>query len=796
MDLPLQPGSEARIVRFGSFEADLREGRLTKAGIRIRLQEQPFQILALLLERPGQLVTREEIQKKLWAQDTFVEFDDALNTAVRKLRAALNDSAENPRFLETVPRKGYRFLAPVTLPPEPQVPASRVQPPASVEPISQPQPIPTQLPVVARRSGWLRLAWPAAAVLVLGAAFGIYWRLRHPAFEITGKDTIVLADFVNTTGEAVFNDALRQGLEVGLEQSPSVKVLSDRKAAVILKQMGHSPDERMAGRTAIEVCQRTGSKVTVQGSIASLGTTYLIGLAAIRCDTGEPIANEQVEARRKEDVVSALGQATSQLRARMGESLPSIKKYNAPLEQATTPSLDALNAYSVALSTWDKKGDQDSLPLFKRAIEIDPTFAMAYGGLATIYANLGEDELARQNAAKAYELRDRVTESERISIEARYHLYVTGDLEKAAQVYESAVEDYPQAPGALNHLGTTYAELARYEKAVDTLREALQLDPTRATTYSNLAADLLALNRVDEAEAVLADEDKHKFQTDWLFQVKYRKAFLRGDAAEMQHLLQISSDTPGAQALLLSEQSNTEAYHGQLEKAGQLSRVAADLMQHEGDKESAASCLAQAAVREAEIGDLAAARNFLSDAQKLSHGQEVMTLAAVVMARIGELKPAETVAQNMDKRWPVGTFTQKYWLPVIRAEIDLQQGQGAKAVDDLVPAAQAGQLEFASPPALPVPAIYPAYVRGYAYLAVGDGSRAAAEFQKFIDHPGVVLNFPLGALARLGRARAYARSGDSSKARDDYRYFLQLWKDADPSLPILKQAKTEYAKLH
>ncbi|MGA7906107.1 MAG: winged helix-turn-helix domain-containing protein, partial [Candidatus Sulfotelmatobacter sp.] len=760
--------STGRIIRFGSFEVDLQESRLTKAGVRIRLQEQPFQILTLLLERPGQLVTREEIRQKLWAQDTFVEFDDALNTAVRKLRAALNDSADNPRFLETVPRRGYRFVAPVTLPPPQQqvgqglAPAVSLADPASssqekfpagtIPPTSPPEKIIWRRPVL----------FVCAAVFVVIAGVGTYWYEHRPIFQITTKDTIILADFVNTTGEAVFDDALRQGLEIGLAQSPFVQTMSDRKAAVILRQMGHSAEERMSGRTAIEVCQRSGGKITVQGSITSLGTTYLIGLAAIRCDTGEPIANEQVEAKRKEDVVDALGQATARLRARLGESLPSIRKYNAPLELATTPSLDALNAYGVALSTWDRKGNQDSLPLFKRAIELDPNFAMAYSALATIYNNLGEEELARKNATRAYELRDRVTESEKVSIEARYHLYVTGDLERAAQVYELAVQTYPHEAGALNHLGTTYGELGYYEKAVDSLRQALLLDPARATTYSNLAIDLLALNRQEEAAVVLAEADKRKFHTDSLLQVNYWEAFLHDDSGEMQRLLQQASDIPGAQSLLLSEQSDTEAYRGHFEKADELSRVAANLMGHDGDKEASAVCLAQAAVRDAEVGESTRAREFILSAQKLSHGEEVAMLSALALARIGDVKEAEALSEELDKRWPAGTYIQKYWLPALRAEIDLHQERWSKAVDDLNPAVP---LEFASPPLLPVTTIYPAYVRGQAYLQGGDGSRAAAEFQKLTDRPGMLLNFPLGVLARLGRARAYSRTGEKAKAR-------------------------------
>lgn len=623
-------------------------------------------------------------------------------------------------------------------------------------------------------------------------AVASYWFLHRAVFRISPADTIVLADFENTTGESVFDDALRQALQIGLGQSPSLSVLSDRKASVILKQMGRLPEQRMTGKTAIEVCERTGGKVTVQGSIASLGTAYLIGLAAIRCDTGEPIANEQVQAKRKEEVVDALGQATSQLRARLGESLPSLQKYNAPLEQATTPSLDALSAYGTALSTWDTKGDRACLPFLQRALDLDPNFAMAYGAMATIYFNLGENELARENATKAYQLKERVTEAERLAIESRYYLYVTGELEKALQVYEYAVQNYPPAPGALNHLGITAAKLGRLEQGVISLRAALALDPSRATTYSNLASDLLALNRIDEATAVLADAEKHKFQIDHLLQIRYLRAFLRNDRGEMQHILVQSSDVAGAQGLLLVQQANTESYFGRYEKADELSGVAASLMEHDGDKESAATCLAEAAVREAEAGNAVRARMLMARALKLFRGDEVVTLEALVAATDGDVAQAEELSRKLDKQWPQGTFIQRYWLPVIRAEVDLHGHQPSKAIADLEVAAP---VEYGCPPGLSVPTMYPAYVRGDAFLAAGDGGKAAAEFQKLVDHSGVVVNFPLASLARLGLARAYARSGDFAKARAAYGGFLGLWEEADSHLSILKQSRAEYAKL-
>ena len=586
----------------------------------------------------------------------------------------------------------------------------------------------------------------------------------------------------------VFNDALRQGLEVGLAQSPLIQVMPDRKVLVIMKQMGHSADERLTGPNAIEVCQRTGSKVTVQGSIASLGTTYLLGLQAIRCDTGELIANEQVQAKRKEAVIDALGRATAKLRARLGESLPSIQKYNAPLEQATTSSLDALNAYGLALSTWDKKGDQTSIPFFKKAIEIDPNFAMAYGGLATIYHNLNETELARVNATKAYDLRDRVTEIERLAIESRYYLYVTGDLEKAQQVYEFAVQNYPQSAGAFNHLGTTYAELGRYDKAIDSLRKALSLDPTRAQTYFNLAKNLLALGRVEDADAVLVEAEHRNFRTDNLVQGKYWIAFLHGDRAATQALILKSADIPGAPSLLLSEQANTEAYYGHYEKARALSRQAAEKMKLDHNLESAADCLAVAALREIEVGALARARHDIAGALKLSRGRGVLTLAALIEARAGDLKQAKAQSGLLNSQYPADTIMQEYWLPTIRAELAIREGKPWQAVDALK---AAEPIESAAPSFSVAATLDPAYARGEAYLAAGDGQSALAQFQKLTGQPGLILNSPLGALARLGVARAYSLAHNPEKARDAYRDFLHLWKDADPDIPILKQAQAD-----
>jgi DNA-binding winged helix-turn-helix (wHTH) protein/Tfp pilus assembly protein PilF len=789
------PVHHGLVYRFGIFEVSAESRELFRHGHRVKLQDQPFELLLLLLENAGRVVDREEIRQRLWPENTFVDFGQSLSTAVTKLRQALGDETNNPRFIETRPRQGYRFIAPVMRieRPEDSRADPQAEPSATPATVAEPAHIPggKATPLWRRKRVWVR-AGVVSAVLAATAALGRYGYLRQHQFAIAARDTVVLADFENTTGEPIFNDTLRQGLIVGLAQSPLIHILSDRSAAVVFKQMGHTADDRITGRSALELCRRVGGKVTIQGSISSLGASYLVGLAAIRCDTGRPITVEQVQASQKEGVIDALGKATSRLRARLGESLPSIQKYNAPLEQATTSSLEALNAYSKALTTWDNQGDLASVPYFQKAIELDPKFAAAYGSLATVYNNLGRAELAREYTAKAYSLRDRVTQSERGSIDARYYLYVTQELDKAEQTYEQMARDYPDSAGSFNHLGTTEQRLGRDEEAVDAFRRAVAIDGTRATTYANLASSLIELNRADEAAPVLDAAEKRGLHTDYLLQVEYRLAFIKNDQAGMDRLLRESADVPGARSLLLFEQANVEAYRGHLRKAAALTRSAADQALHDGDKASAADGLAEGAINEAEVGLIPEARALLGQARKIDNSQEITILGAVVEAEAGDSKAALAVADSLDKEYPHGTAIQNYWLPIIRSKVELQRGR---------PAGAAG-LPFSAGFLIPVAAdefslstVYPYYLRGQVYLSQKDGNKAGEEFQKLLDRPGETNGVLLGALARLGRARAYSIAGQDSKARDEYRQFLDLWKSADAEVPILRQAREESAAM-
>jgi DNA-binding winged helix-turn-helix (wHTH) protein/tetratricopeptide (TPR) repeat protein len=783
---------QTQVLRFGVFEVNFSARELRKHGTWIRLPGQPFAILAMLLEKPGEVVTREEMRRRLWTSDTFVDFEHSLNSAVKKLRTALSDSPEKSLYIETLPRIGYRFIAPVT-----KVTANIESLPTTLLSSGNPLPETSRSESTQLLSTWVargrpRLVLFVTAIGLPAAILATYF--YHPSAPplLRDKDTILLADFENATGEQVFDEALRQGLAVGLEQSPYLQILSDRKSAVILKQMGRSPDERLTGRMAIELCQRAGSKVMVQGSISSLGTTYLIGLTAIRCDNSDAIAHEQAGAGHREEIIRALGEAATRLRMRLGESVSSTQKYNAPLEQVTTASLEALKAYGTAISMHGKEGDRAAIPIYNRAVQLDPNFALAYGQLATIYQNQGETQLARENAVKAFQHKERLTESERLVIEAWYNVIVTGDLEKATQLYEEEVQNYPPSANVLNDLGANYGNLGRYDKAAEILRHALRADPDGATTYANLAAGLLATNKIDEARAILAEADNRKFQTDFLLQVHYWEAFLQENSKEMERIVSQAANVPGAGPLLLSEQARTEAYFGRLEKSRQFSQLAAGMMEREDDKESAAGCVAELAVREAEIGNGRQARGHALNALQQARSQTVVTLAALVMAQNGDFKRARMLVEELNKDHPTDTLIQKYWIPTIRARMKLRQGSWSKALETLSVAAP---FDFATSPALTVSPLYPPYVRGEVYLAAGDGRRAVAEYNKLIDHPGMVLNSPLGALAHLGLARAYSLQEDRVKAHDAYNDFFKLWKDADTDIPILRQAKAEYAKL-
>jgi serine/threonine protein kinase/tetratricopeptide (TPR) repeat protein len=630
----------------------------------------------------------------------------------------------------------------------------------------------------------------AAVLLIVALGAGELYYRWHRSKPLTEKDTIVLADFDNKTGDAVFDDALKQALAVELGQSPFLTVLSDRKVSQTLRLMGRAPNERINVDVGRELCLRTGSKAVLGGAISNLGSHYLIDLNAVACSTGEALAEEQGEAASKETVLQALSQASSRLRSKLGESLPSVQKFDVPVE-ATTSSLEALKNYSMGITVEREKGEAASIPFFKRAIELDPTFALAYGGLATRYANLDQPSLALEYASKAYQLRDRVSEREKLRIAVDY-FSAMGELDKDAQTYELWIANYPRDPVPHNNLGQNYVIMGHYDKALHEVQEALRLAPDNVIIYGNLGLIYLYLNRLDEAKATFDQAFAHNLDGGGLRGNIYSFAFLRGDAALMEQQLAWVAGRPGDEDPLLSAQSDTEAYYGRLRKARDFSRRAVDSAIRADSKETAALWQVNAALREAELGNAALAKQGVAAALTLSPGRDVQVLAALTFARIGDTSRAKALIGELKNSYPGNTMLRLYWLPTINAVLELNRGNSLQAQVVLEAAAP---YKLGTPPPLEVGTLYPAYVRGEVYLLAHNGAAAVAEFQEVLDHKGIVQNFVTASLAHLQIGRAYAMAGDPAKAKGAYKAFLTLWKDADPEIPVYKQAKAEYANL-
>ena len=646
---------------------------------------------------------------------------------------------------------------------------------------------------VAGRKLWKVLV-PAAVIVVAAVIGGAFYFRSRPATPVTKaaplteKDTVVLADFTNSTGDPVFDGTLKQALAVDLEQSPFLNILSDRKVGETLKLMGRSPTEHVTAAVARELCLRTGSKAVLGGSISNLGSQFIVGLDAVACNTGDNLAKEQAEAPSKEGVLKALTSAATAMRARLGESLASVQRFDVPVE-ATTPSLEALKAYSMGITTGRTKGDAEAVPFTKRAIELDPNFAMAYVGLAVHYSNLGQASLAAENAKKAYDLRDRVSDRERYRISAFYFQYVTGEVEKATEAYELWAKSYPRDLVPHTNLGFIYSALGQFDKAIAETKASLRLEPT-ITGYGNLAGDYMTVNRLKDARQMLQEAQQKNFDGLLIRSNLYSLAFLSGDTAEMERQVAWAAGRPGEEDQMLNNHADTQAYYGRLGKERDLARRAVDAAVRADAKETAAQWLVFQAVREAELGNVTAARQAVSRALALAPGRDVKVVAALALARTGETAQSRTILEALEKSDPTNTYLKVYWFPVLEASIDMAQ----QAPDRAIVALEASlPYELGGPP--PGISMYPPYIRGVAYLAQKNGPAAAAEFQKFLDHTGVVQNFLLGSLAHLQLARAYALSGDTAKARSAYQDFFTLWKDADPGIPILNEAKAEYAKL-
>jgi tetratricopeptide (TPR) repeat protein/predicted Ser/Thr protein kinase len=631
------------------------------------------------------------------------------------------------------------------------------------------------------------------AVVVIGLAVSGRLLLSHKTHALTDKDTIVLADFTNTTGDPVFDGALRQGLAVQLEQSSFLSLLSEKRIQQGLRLMGQPAETKLTPEIARELCQRTGSAAVLDGSIAQIGTKYLLTLKAVNCVSGESLASTEAQANDENQVLDALGKLASEIRNKLGESLSAVHAYNTSLVDATTPSLDALKAYTVGLQK-GKSNDAAAVPFFKRAIELDPEFASAYSGLAACYLNLGESGLAQQNFAKAFELRNHVSEREKLLIAARYYHHVTGELPKAIDAYQLWTQAYPRDAGARGNLGMLYGASGQYEKSIAETQEAIRLEPDSGTNYSNLLLAQAALDRFDEARNTFNLEVVKKIEDPVLRVNWFGVAFVLGDSEEMGRQMAWSKAKPQGEDNFLAAKSDAEGYYGHAKIAREFSKKAFESAVRDDQKETGAQWKMDGALREVEFGNRQIAKQETAAARLLTSSHDTEILAAIALARTGEVTEAEKLTRDLEKQYPLDTLVNNYWMPVIRASEEIVRKNPAKAIELLQPSAT---YELASPMAwsgLGGP-MYPSYLRGEAYLQLRRGNDAAAEYQRIVDHPGFMLACPLRALAHLGIARAYAMLGDTAKTKAAYQDFLTLWKDADPDIPILRQAKAEYAEL-
>ena len=650
---------------------------------------------------------------------------------------------------------------------------------------------------------WPILAGATVVAVALGVGAWLYFARRAQA--LTEKDTIVLSDFTNTTGDAIFDDTLKTALTVSLRQSPFLNVLSDSEVAKTLQQMTRPPDTKLTPPVARELCQRAGSKAYIAGTVGSLGSEYVLGLKAVNCRSGDTLAEEQVTAASKEKVLDALGKAASKVRRELGESLATVQKLDVPLEQATTSSLEALKEYSLGLKAANEKGNAAALPYEQHAIQLDPNFAMGYNAMGTDYNNLNEVGRAGEYYTKAFQLREHASEREKLTITANYYSGVTGELDKAAQTYQQWIESYPRSAGAYVNLGNVYGEQGQYEKAEEMMKQAMRLAPGRSASYVNLANFALALQRFDEARQSIREEQARKLDDYILHVVLYALGFVGSDSAAMAEQQQWFAGKLEYESYGLALASDTEAYAGHVGKARELTKRAVDSAIRADSKENGAIWQTNAALEQAAYGNATEARQSAAEALKLAPAsQGVESEAALAFAMAGDTARAESLAQDLEKRLPLDTQIQSLWLPAIQAQLALDKKNPASALSapQATSPIELGQIVFVNN----LSCLYHVYVRGEAYLAAGQGSAAAAEFQKILDHSGIVWNCWTGALAHLGVARANAlQSKTSQGANADaarvrafaaYKDFLTLWKDADPDIPILIAAKSEYAKLH
>jgi DNA-binding winged helix-turn-helix (wHTH) protein/tetratricopeptide (TPR) repeat protein len=768
----MEVSAQNQKTRFGPFELDLRSGELRKHGIRVKLQDQPFQILALLLERSGDVVTREELHLKLWPADTFVDFETGLNSAVKKLRDVLGDSAEAPSYVETFPKRGYRFIG--------HIENGNSAGSAAAE--AKPQSIPLDEKARALPKS-RRVAFVAgvAGLLVVAGLFA--WRAFFSSTALAETDVILLADFVNKTGDPIFENSLDKALEVKLTESPYLSLLPEADVRTTMRMMRHNPDERVTRELGIEICKRQGLKAVIVPEIDAVGSKYLITLEAVDAQSQKTIARQQKEAENKNQVIAALGAAGSQLRKRLGESLSSLERYDAPLDQATTGSLEALQAYRTGLTLYRSGKRPQGIAFFEKAVDLDPQFCSAYGMLGSAYHSVRNEEDSRKNFARAFELMDgRVTQEEKFQTTALYHASITGNLEKEIAELTLYKQVYPRSVFASNLLGIAYAQSGKTEEALQQFYWAIDHSPVpSAQYYSNAGQALMILGRLDEAKKVLDEWGKKGSLTPFQITERYELAFFDNDHATMDGLDQAALPDDVS---FRHFQMELSVFRGDIHK---LRSISEDLVQrhiHGNRMENAFEELAWHGVIESGLENYSLAQTLCRQARDMNqHTASGLMMCAQAFANSGDIADAEAFAAKLDQLRPEDTYQQNMSLPIIRAIIERKRGNGAKAVELLAPLS-----------IYTTALVY--YQRGQAYLAAGEYASAGAEFTKVIEHRGWVEWALFVPRAKLGLARAYAMQGDREKSRKAYEDFFTTWKDADQDIPMLQQAKGEYKKLN
>jgi eukaryotic-like serine/threonine-protein kinase len=761
------------VVRFCGFELDLETGLLSKNGHKSRLQGQPLQLIELLLQRPNQLVTREQIRQLLWPDGTVVEFEHSVNAAVKRLRAALDDDPDNPTVIETIPRRGYRFIARI----------ENGHPPATAAVEERTASVPVSPTHELQNKRRVVVIGLVAVFLVVAAV--ATWRVFFARPVLTDADVILVASFVNKTGDPIFDNSLDRPLQVKLTESPFLSLLSEADVASTMRTMRRNPDERITQDLGIEICQRRGLKALVVPEIAAIGSTnvtYVITLDAIDAHSQKIVARQQVQANNKDQVVAALGKAGSQLRKRLGENLSSLQKFDAPLDLATTSSLEALQAYRSGMALYRSGKRRESIPFFERAVDLDPQFCSAYVKLGSAHHSMGDSQESKSNYARAFELKDRrLTQEENFQTTAHYYADITGNLEKEASVVLLYRQIYPRSVDAANLLGINYAEMGKTQEALQEFQWAIVHSPMPSAQHNyNASQALIILGRFDDAKKLLDQWRQQGSLTLFQLMSRYKLAFLEHDTATMDKL---AHETSGEDAPWVEMQMHLAFLRGDVARIRSLSDALVDRQRKANHMENVADALAYHADQEAYLGNYDLARGLCTQADEAgNHSALGLYKCSHALAQAGDTSAAEALAAKLNEMFPENTFYQKVLLPVTHSTIERTRGNARTAVDLLAPVTQ-------------FPNVIVFYNRGRAYMAAGDQAKAIADFQTVIGNPGWPDWFVFESLSQLGLAQAYAKQGDLENSRKAYNDFFATWKDADPNIPILKQAKAEYTKL-